>query len=137
MNSARQLASCTMPQEIDEPKTGKQKLWNSVITFLKKGGHVWRGSEVYNNGVAFVRTLVDTLWAINGHQDTLRSRSYPIPDIFSCFIGYNVPEQSKHRKRTIKNMKLIFMKKNSHAQMPFMCACKGITGPGATGMSSN
>jgi len=119
------------------PKQESKKLWNSVITFLKKGGHVWRGSEVYNNGVAFVRTLVDTLWAINGHQDTLRSRSYPIPDIFSCFIGYNVPEQSKHRKRTIKNMKLIFMKKNSHAQMPFMCACKGITGPGATGMSSN
>ena len=81
MNSARQLASCTMPQEIDEPKTGKQKLWNSVITFLNKGGHVWRGSEVDNNGVAFVRALVDTLWTIDGHHDTLCSRSYPIPDM--------------------------------------------------------
>jgi len=62
MNSAHQLASHTMPQEIDKPKTGKQKPWNSVITFLKKGGYVWHGIEVDNNGVAFVRASLDNRW---------------------------------------------------------------------------
>ena len=42
MNSARQLASRILPPVIDEPKTGKQKLWNAVVSFLSERGHVWR-----------------------------------------------------------------------------------------------
>jgi len=36
MNSAHQLARCTLPSQIDNPKTGKQRLWNAVLDFLSK-----------------------------------------------------------------------------------------------------
>ena len=66
MNSACQLASRTLPSEIAEPKTGKQRLWNAVLSFLSRRGHVWRDSEVDNSGVSFIKALIDTLWTING-----------------------------------------------------------------------
>ena len=31
-------------------------------------------------------------------------RSFPIPEVFKAFDGYNVPERSKHRKRKTGNM---------------------------------
>ena len=95
MNSARQLASRTLPPVI-ESKTGKQKLWNAVASFFSERGHVWRDSEVDDSGVSLIRALVDTLWTIDGHHDTLHSKSCPISEVFSCFSGYNVPEKSKH-----------------------------------------
>jgi len=134
MNSARQLASHTLPPEIDELKIGKQKLWNAVVTFLNKGGHVWCGSEVVNSGVALVRALVDTLWTIDGHHDTLCSRSYPIPEFFSCFSGYNVPEKSNTESEPFKTF---HVQHCNHVQMPFLCVCKRITGQGKTGMGLN
>ena len=104
MNSARHLASRTMPPLIDDPKTGKQKLQNDVIGFLKDKGCVWQGSEIENSGKSLIRTLVDVFWSIDGHHDTFSSRTCPIPALFHCFSGYNVPENSKHRKCTIDNL---------------------------------
>ena len=35
---------------------------------------------------------------------TQEAVSCPIPALLHCFSGYNVPEKSKHRKRTIDNL---------------------------------
>ena len=89
MNSASQMASRTMPHLIDDPKTGKQKFRNTVISFLKEKRCFWHSGEVANSSA-----LVDIIWSIDGHHDTLNSRSCPIPALFHCFSGYNVPEKS-------------------------------------------
>jgi hypothetical protein len=44
------------------------------------------------------------LWYIDGHHASLASRSCPVPPFFSRFVGYNKPELSKHRKRSISNL---------------------------------
>ena len=48
--------------------------------------------------------MVDCLWYVDGHHDTLRKQSCPIPELFQRFVGYNTPEVSKHRKRQVSNM---------------------------------
>ena len=55
MNSAHQLARCTLPSQIDEPKTGKHRLWNAVLSFLTEKGCVWRGSEVESSRESLLR----------------------------------------------------------------------------------
>ena len=104
------------------------------MSFFSERGHVWRDSEVDDSGVSLIRALVDTLWTIDGHHDTLRSRSYPISEVFGCFSGYNVPEKSKHQKWTIQNLSFTTL---HHAQMLSMCVYKGLTGQGTTGMNLN
>jgi len=67
-----------------------------------------------------VRALVDTFWSIDGHHDTFRARSHPIPAVFDCFSGYNVPEKSKHRN----GQSAIFPPQHcSLSQMPFFDIC--------------
>lgn len=46
----------------------------------------------------------DVLWYIDGHHGAFENRSFPIPEVFKAFDGYNVPERSKHRKRKTGNM---------------------------------
>ena len=56
-------------------------------------------------GKKFITDLSNTLWYIDGHHRVLSSRSCDIPKFFSNFTGYNRPEKSKHRKRSISNLK--------------------------------
>ena len=46
-----------------------------------------------------MRTLCNVLWYIDGWHDTFSAHSCNVPDIFSQFQGFNLPELSKHRKR--------------------------------------
>ena len=61
-------------------------------------------NAVNTSGKNFTKVIVDCLWYIDGHHDTLRKQSCPIPQLFQRFIGYNTPEVAKHRKRQIANM---------------------------------
>lgn len=51
-----------------------------------------------------VRTLRDTLWHVDGHEDVFSRRSSAIPSAFASFKGYNCPEKTKHRKRQHGNL---------------------------------
>ena len=82
MDGAHCLARPTLPQTIDNPKTKKQKLHNDVITFLSAKGLKWHGDEVLSVGTAFVRAIIDSLWAIDGHHSVFASRSVPISTIY-------------------------------------------------------
>ena len=83
---------------------GNDRLYNGVLENLKQRGLQWRPDEVESSGVNFVKSLTEVLWYIDGHHSTLSSRGFLIPPSFASFQGYNIPELSKHRKRTLSNM---------------------------------
>lgn len=80
-------------------------MFNATIEWLDKEGFKWKSSEV-GSGTATntVNTLRDVLWYLDGNHETLSSRSCHVPAVFSCFVGFNVPEKLKHRKRTIQSL---------------------------------
>ena len=60
---------------------------------------------VNSTGKAFVKSLFDCLWVLDGHHDTLQKQSCHIPEVFGQFSGFNMPpELSKHRKREATNI---------------------------------
>ena len=82
-------------------KTRKDRLYNEVIKFLANNNVGWCDPEF---GKPFICDLSNVLWYIDGHHEVLASRSCPIPSLFKSFVGFNKPELSKHRKRSISNM---------------------------------
>lgn len=82
----------------------KDKLYNDVLTMLEEENVVFPGDEVKSGGCVFLRAVVDSLWCLDDHHDALKKQSCPIPELFSSFNGYNTPEVSKHRKRSVSNL---------------------------------
>ena len=85
-------------------RSKKDKLYNDFIGLLKEENVIFPASEGNSSGRNFIKTAVDCLWYVDGHHDTLQKQSCPIPQLFQCFVGYNTPELSKHRKRQGTNM---------------------------------
>jgi hypothetical protein len=105
MNTQRELCQRKLPKIIEKQnKTKKDELYNKVVDFLEEQNLAWSSSEVDSSGVALVQNLIDCLWYIDGHHHVLGKQGCCIPDIFSSFTGYNQPQASKHRKRTVENM---------------------------------
>ena len=82
-------------------KTRKDKLYNEIVKFLATNNVGWCDPEY---GKPLITDLCNVLWYIDGHHEVLASRSCPIPSLFKSFVGFNKPELSKHRKRSISNM---------------------------------
>ena len=82
---------------------------NDLIEYLDQS-KLYFTSEADTLGANLVQALCDLLWYIDGHHDTLKQQQCPIPKVFSTFIGYNIPETSKHRKRTISNISSDYLK---------------------------
>ena len=104
MDAQRQLSQKSLPDPIAAPKTNKQRLTNSIISYPDERKCKWHSSEVSSAGVSLVNALTDTLWFIDGHHHVLTTQGYRVPNIFSQFVGYSKPELSKHRKRQIGNL---------------------------------
>ena len=107
MSAARVAArdSKTLPDPVEE-RNQLDKLHNKVIALLKNKKLGWDSSRHFT----FVSKLSKILWYIDGHHSTLESRTKKIPEIFRAFCGYNCPEASRHRKRTIDNLKATVLK---------------------------
>ena len=103
MASSRQTASLPSKWEIKTPNK-KLEMKNYVIDFLENNKLGWDPSHAQQCGTAFVNTLVDSLWYIDGSHKTLSDRGYPIPAMFDAFEGYNKPEARKKRKRSHENL---------------------------------
>ena len=101
MASQLQLCRPKLPEKITE-KNRKDKLYNDLICLLDGKGLKWSDGEV-SSGKSFLSTQMSVLWYIDGHE-TLSSRGCSIPDLFRSFQGYNLPEMSKHHKRTHTNL---------------------------------
>uniref|UniRef100_A0A1X7SEY3 Uncharacterized protein n=1 Tax=Amphimedon queenslandica TaxID=400682 RepID=A0A1X7SEY3_AMPQE len=82
-------------------KTRKDRLYNEIVKFLANNNVGWCDPEF---GKPFICDLCNVLWYVDGHHEVLASRSCPIPSLFKSFVGFNKPELSKHRKRSISNM---------------------------------
>lgn len=123
MSSQRQQSQPGIPVCVPV-RHKKDKLFNDVLGMLKDKKLFFPASEILSTGTMFVKVLVDCLWYLDGHHETLKRQSCPIPDIFSSFIGYNAPELSKHRKRKNVNMsssvlKFLASSLFQHLQAPF------------------
>ena len=102
MHAARSQPS-NLPTVINDPSNKKENLWNDLLNYISKScvfpktdGPVCK---------TYLTRLRDTLWYIDGHHKTMeRESNRKLPDFFSKFTGYNCPENSKHRKRTISNL---------------------------------
>ena len=103
MASQKQLSVLGLPQSVTV-RTRKDKFYNDFIGFLKEENATFPANSVNSCCKNFTKVMVDCLWYIDGHHDTLRKQSCPIPQLFQQFVGYNIPEASKHRKRQVSNM---------------------------------
>ena len=103
MQSSHLRSQPGLPQKVPE-RNKKEKLYNDILMMLEEENVAFPGDEVESSGHAFLRVVVDSLWCLDGHHDALRKQGCPIPELFSHFNGYNMPEVSKHRKRTISNL---------------------------------
>jgi len=118
-NSARMAAAerAPLPDLLPE-RNNKDKLYNAIIAFLKKN-FTWI-SKGNLHGAPFVHALSSALWYIDGHHHTLKEAGCPVPEMFSGFSGFNRPEMSKHRKRSVMNMDAKNLKEYATALKEFL-----------------
>lgn len=119
-NSARMAAAerVSLPDLLPE-RNNKDKLYNAIIAFLQKNDFTWI-SKGNLHGAPFVRALSSALWYIDGHHHTLKEAGCPVPEMFSGFSGFNRPEISKHRKRSVMNMDAKNLKEHATALKEFL-----------------
>lgn len=99
---ARAASQKGFPQPTPQ-RNQKDKLYD-ILTFCEMEQLLWKADEISTLGVSFVRCICDALWYVDGHHHVFASRGCPIPEVFAQFQEYNLPQMSKHRKRTVTNM---------------------------------
>ena len=99
------LSSRQLPNLNQNPRNGKEKLRNHILSFLSEKNCKWNSnSEVEKVAEGFLHSLSNIFLYIDGHHDCLKRQAFPVPCIFAQFSGYNRPELSKHRKREFTNL---------------------------------
>ena len=81
----------------------KDALYNKIVSFFKSTSLGLLEEEI-SSGKKLISCLRDVFWYIDGHHHVFERVSKPIQTAFSVFVGYNVPELSKHRKRRTLNL---------------------------------
>ena len=81
----------------------KHALYNKIVSFFKSTSLGLLGEEI-SSGKKLISCSRDVLWYIDGHHHVFERVNKPIPTTFSIFVGYNVPELSKHHKRRTLNL---------------------------------
>ena len=109
----------SLPRRVTRVTNKKQQLRNDIIDYLEAHNLTWCAQQVATEGERFVACLVDLMWYIDGHHEVFQHRSNAIPSSVSQFPGYNIPELSKHRKRSLQNMSSPIL--NDHANNIFKC----------------
>ena len=92
MRGALQRSHLPDKWKMDSPNK-KLKLKNDIIDWLQTNKLGWEPLYAQQLGVAFVNTLANTLWMIDGNHQTLADRSCQIDH----FQGYNRPELRKKK----------------------------------------
>ena len=107
MAAARDAAENDIPAPVDDPKTNMDRLRNKVLSYFEEKG--CRFPKNSGKGASsFVSRLCDILFYVDGQYSKVEaviSREKLIPAIFKQkFTGFNCPQQSKHKKRTLSNL---------------------------------
>lgn len=90
-------------------KNNRQKLYNDIVELLQEKNLGWTKQNVLSEGRPFVLQLADILWQMDGHHEKLAAQTCPIPEFFSKFQKYNVPENYKQRRPNLKRESVSFM----------------------------
>ena len=107
MAAQREQCRARLPDKLDKDTlTRKEKqLYNNVIDLLDEYHFTWKGRDAANSyGIRLVKAIFECLWYLDCRYPIFTKQGYSIPQIFTKFIGYNIPEASKHRKRSLDNM---------------------------------
>ena len=90
-------------------KINRQKLHNNLIKLLQEKNMWWTKQNFLSKGRPFVLQLTDILWQLDGHHGKLSTQACPIPEFFSKFQKYNVPESYKRKRPNLKRESVSFM----------------------------
>lgn len=83
----------------------RDQLYNDLLSLVVSKGLEWKVDEVHSGLAArILQAIRDTLWYIDGSHATLSESGCDVSPLFQNFVGYNRPEQYKHRKRPIDNL---------------------------------
>ena len=125
VRNAFQIMMCARKQQntvrLPSPVTVRNKrdqLYNDLLELIKSKELEWRAEEVHNGtATKAIQAIRDLLWYIDGSHATLSERGCGVPDLFQKFVGYNRPEEHKHRKRLTHSLskEVLF----SHSQCIF------------------
>ena len=94
--------SLSFPGPIAE-RNRKDALYNKIVSFFNSSS-VGLLEEEMSLGNKLLITLRDIFWYIDSHHHVFDRVRKPIPSVFHSFVGFNVPELSKHRKRRTVNI---------------------------------
>ena len=92
----------SLPDAVVE-QTKKNKLFNDLLCVVEQKG-LKSSSRQLESCRSYLIAVTSALWYIDGHQSTLSSHCFDIPELFQLFKGYNFPQLSKHRKREHVNL---------------------------------
>ena len=94
--------SLSFPGPIAE-RNRKDALYNKIVSFFNSS-LVGLLEEEMSLGNKLLITLRDIFWYIDSHHHVFDRVRKPFPSVFHSFVGFNVPELSKHRKRRTVNI---------------------------------
>ncbi len=80
MSSSRQQSARLLKKK-EPPRNRKDELFNSIVNLLEEHKLSYSPAEAESCGQNLVRVLTDCLWHIDGHHDTLKDQSCPVPSI--------------------------------------------------------
>ena len=89
-------------EHVCSPRNKKEESTNAVSSWLESKGVGFQPTDVETKGKCLLSTLADALWVTDAHWETRAGRSHAIPPQFARFSGYNVPETSKHKRKTLE-----------------------------------
>ena len=90
--SAASSQQSKLPERISTHNK-KDVIFNDLIGLFEENG--WSCADSGNTlGKSFLLMLIDVLWYIDSHHSVFERHSFPIPEIFRKFSGYNTPEVS-------------------------------------------
>lgn len=96
-----------IPKVTEQPKNMKEQLMNEVLIFLSEMDCVFP-ANCGTGANSFVTKLCEMLYFLDGQYSKLEreiGKTKNVSDIFKKrFSGFNVPEKTKHRKRTLSNL---------------------------------
>ena len=129
MASQRQLCLRKLPAKKKECNS-KDRLYNLVELLQEKDV---APTEVDHVGVNLVKTLVECLWYIDGRHSNFERHSSPIPDVFSRFTGFNVPESQSTGSVLLATCNMMFCMDSTNLCLVY---CKHPSGNETSGKTS-
>lgn len=105
-DSCRDAVGKDLPQHVHDPKTNMDRLKNKALSYFDEKGCRFP-KNVGKGASTFVSRLCEMLFYVDGQYSKIEaviSREKLVPPVFKLqFSGFNCPQQSKHRMRTLNN----------------------------------